>query len=77
MAKNSKQSASIDHQATQRVAQAACRPGGHDLALPRHCRPGDKQDAAAMTDALAPELSDLQERLFAVGRLRSLRARES
>ena len=30
--------------------------------------PGAKQDAAAMTDALAPELSDLQERLFAVGR---------
>ena len=30
--------------------------------------PGDKQDAAAITDALAPELSDLQERLFAVGR---------
>ena len=30
--------------------------------------PGAKQDAPAMTDALAPELSDLQERLFAVGR---------
>jgi PPK2 family polyphosphate:nucleotide phosphotransferase len=30
--------------------------------------PGDKQDAAAITDALAPQLSDLQERLFAVGR---------
>jgi PPK2 family polyphosphate:nucleotide phosphotransferase len=29
---------------------------------------GDKQDAAAITDALAPELSDLQERLFANGR---------
>ena len=31
--------------------------------------PGDKQDAAAITDALAPELSDLQERLFAAGRV--------
>jgi PPK2 family polyphosphate:nucleotide phosphotransferase len=31
--------------------------------------PGDKQDAPAMTDALAPELSDLQERLFAAGRV--------
>ena len=30
--------------------------------------PGDKQDAAAITDALAPELSDLQEHLFANGR---------
>ena len=30
--------------------------------------PGDKEDAAAITDALAPELSDLQERLFANGR---------
>jgi PPK2 family polyphosphate:nucleotide phosphotransferase len=30
--------------------------------------PGDKQDAPAMTEALAPELSDLQERLFAAGR---------
>jgi hypothetical protein len=30
--------------------------------------PGDKQDAAAITDALGPELSDLQERLFAVSR---------
>jgi PPK2 family polyphosphate:nucleotide phosphotransferase len=32
--------------------------------------PGDKQDAAAITEALAPELSDLQERLFAVGRVK-------
>ena len=31
--------------------------------------PGDKQDAPAITDALAPELSDLQERLFAAGRV--------
>jgi PPK2 family polyphosphate:nucleotide phosphotransferase len=30
--------------------------------------PGDKRDAPAMTEALAPELSDLQERLFATGR---------
>jgi PPK2 family polyphosphate:nucleotide phosphotransferase len=30
--------------------------------------PGDKQNAAAITEALAPELSDLQERLFASGR---------
>jgi PPK2 family polyphosphate:nucleotide phosphotransferase len=30
--------------------------------------PGDKQDAATITEALAPELSDLQERLFAVAR---------
>jgi PPK2 family polyphosphate:nucleotide phosphotransferase len=30
--------------------------------------PGAKQDAAAITEALAPELSDLQERMFAVGR---------
>jgi PPK2 family polyphosphate:nucleotide phosphotransferase len=32
--------------------------------------PGPKQDAAAITEALAPELSDLQERLFAVGRVK-------
>jgi len=32
--------------------------------------PGDKQDAAAITEALAPELGDLQERLFAVGRVK-------
>jgi PPK2 family polyphosphate:nucleotide phosphotransferase len=32
--------------------------------------PGDKEDAGAMTEALAPELSDLQERLFAVGRVK-------
>jgi PPK2 family polyphosphate:nucleotide phosphotransferase len=32
--------------------------------------PGDKHDAAAITAALAPELSDLQERLFAVARVR-------
>jgi PPK2 family polyphosphate:nucleotide phosphotransferase len=31
--------------------------------------PGDKQDATAITEALAPELSDLQERLFANGRV--------
>ena len=31
--------------------------------------PGEKQDAAAITKALAPELSDLQERLFAAGRV--------
>jgi PPK2 family polyphosphate:nucleotide phosphotransferase len=31
--------------------------------------PGDKQDAAAMAESLAPELSDLQERLFAAGRV--------
>jgi PPK2 family polyphosphate:nucleotide phosphotransferase len=30
--------------------------------------PGGKHDAPAMTAALAPELSDLQERLFAAGR---------
>jgi PPK2 family polyphosphate:nucleotide phosphotransferase len=30
--------------------------------------PGAKQDAGAITEALAPELSDLQERMFAVGR---------
>jgi PPK2 family polyphosphate:nucleotide phosphotransferase len=30
---------------------------------------GEKQHAAAMADALAPELSDLQERLFAAGRV--------
>jgi PPK2 family polyphosphate:nucleotide phosphotransferase len=30
--------------------------------------PGDKHDAPAVTGALAPELSDLQERLFATGR---------
>ena len=30
--------------------------------------PGDKKDSAAITDALAPELGDLQERLFANGR---------
>jgi PPK2 family polyphosphate:nucleotide phosphotransferase len=30
---------------------------------------GEKQDAAAIADALAPELSDLQERLFAAGRV--------
>jgi PPK2 family polyphosphate:nucleotide phosphotransferase len=32
--------------------------------------PGDKHDAAAITEALAPELGDLQERLFAVGRVK-------
>ena len=32
--------------------------------------PGDKQDADAVTEALAPELGDLQERLFAVGRVK-------
>jgi PPK2 family polyphosphate:nucleotide phosphotransferase len=32
--------------------------------------PGDKQDAATITEALAPELSDLQERLFAVARVK-------
>ena len=31
--------------------------------------PGGKQDATAITEALAPELSDLQERLFANGRV--------
>ena len=31
--------------------------------------PGDKQDAPAITEALAPELGDLQERLFAAGRV--------
>src|SRR4029453_3250924 len=30
--------------------------------------PGDKQDAAAITEALAPELGDLQERVFPVAR---------
>src|SRR5687768_5267662 len=35
--------------------------------------PGDKQDAPAMTDALAPALSDLQERLFAAGRVEESR----
>jgi PPK2 family polyphosphate:nucleotide phosphotransferase len=35
--------------------------------------PGDKQDAPAITDALAPELSDLQERLFAAGRVEESR----
>ena len=32
--------------------------------------PGDKHDAAAITEALAPELSDLQERFFAAGRVK-------
>lgn len=31
--------------------------------------PGDKDDAPAITESLAPELSDLQERLFATGRV--------
>jgi PPK2 family polyphosphate:nucleotide phosphotransferase len=31
--------------------------------------PGDKKDSAAITDALAPELGDLEERLFANGRV--------
>jgi PPK2 family polyphosphate:nucleotide phosphotransferase len=31
--------------------------------------PGDKDDAPAITESLAPELGDLQERLFAVGRV--------
>jgi len=31
--------------------------------------PGDKDDAPAITESLAPELSDLQERLFALGRV--------
>jgi PPK2 family polyphosphate:nucleotide phosphotransferase len=33
--------------------------------------PGEKQDAPVITEALAPELSDLQERLFAAGRSES------
>jgi PPK2 family polyphosphate:nucleotide phosphotransferase len=32
--------------------------------------PGDKQDAPAITEALAPELSDLQERFYAAGRVK-------
>ena len=39
--------------------------------------PGAKQDAAAITEALAPELSDLQERLFAAGRVDESRPRGS
>ncbi len=31
--------------------------------------PGDKDDATAITESLAPELGDLQERLFAAGRV--------
>jgi PPK2 family polyphosphate:nucleotide phosphotransferase len=31
--------------------------------------PGDKDDAPTITESLAPELSDLQERLFAMGRV--------
>jgi PPK2 family polyphosphate:nucleotide phosphotransferase len=31
---------------------------------------GDKDDAAKITEALAPELSDLQERLYAAGRVK-------
>jgi PPK2 family polyphosphate:nucleotide phosphotransferase len=31
---------------------------------------GDKEDAAKITDALAPELGDLQERLYASGRVK-------
>jgi hypothetical protein len=46
-----------------RVDMAACDPAATDGF------PGDKQDAPAITDALAPELSDLQERLFAAGRV--------
>ena len=38
--------------------------------------PGAKQDAAAITDALAPELSDLQERMFAVGRTQESTSRD-
>jgi PPK2 family polyphosphate:nucleotide phosphotransferase len=32
--------------------------------------PGDKQDAPEITEALAPELSDLQERFYAAGRVK-------
>jgi PPK2 family polyphosphate:nucleotide phosphotransferase len=32
--------------------------------------PGDKEDASKITEALAPELSDLQERLYAAGRVK-------
>jgi PPK2 family polyphosphate:nucleotide phosphotransferase len=32
--------------------------------------PGDKQDAPAITEELAPELSDLQERFYAAGRVK-------
>ena len=32
--------------------------------------PGEKEDAPKITDALAPELSDLQERLYAAGRVK-------
>jgi PPK2 family polyphosphate:nucleotide phosphotransferase len=35
--------------------------------------PGDKDDAAVITEALAPELGDLQERLFAVARVKETR----
>jgi PPK2 family polyphosphate:nucleotide phosphotransferase len=31
---------------------------------------GDKEDASKITEALAPELSDLQERLYAAGRIK-------
>jgi PPK2 family polyphosphate:nucleotide phosphotransferase len=34
--------------------------------------PGEKEDADVITEALAPELGDLQERLFAVGRVEGL-----
>lgn len=37
--------------------------------------PGDKKDAAALTSALAPELGELQERLFASGRVADPAAR--
>jgi PPK2 family polyphosphate:nucleotide phosphotransferase len=32
--------------------------------------PGEKEDAPKLTEALAPELSDLQERLYAAGRVK-------
>jgi PPK2 family polyphosphate:nucleotide phosphotransferase len=66
--------ASIRHNRPMPNISALLRlpPGPVDLAAldPRATPgfPGDKHDAPAMTKALAPALSDLQERLFAAGR---------
>lgn len=49
-------------------------PGPVDMARPDPAATpgfrGDKDDAAASSEALAPKLGDLQERLFAAGRVK-------
>src|SRR4029450_6400517 len=73
MAKKSKDN-TVSPLITQPLGETLRRPAGpvditsfDSAATPGF--PGDKQDAGPITEALAPELGDLQERLFAVGRV--------